>query len=245
MRAIILAAGTGSRLSAHGGRGAATPKPAVVVAGHPLLETAIRFARAAGADKVAAILGHEREITEPLARKCGVDDVAWNPRFRDAGNLESLEVARQAGLCDGAVLLMNADHIYRPTIAEIVARVAASATQVTAFIDTDRQLGADDMKVRLDEDRRVVAISKQLDGWDAGYVGMTFVPANAVSNYFYTADNARNEKGDSIHVEAVLQRMVGVEAAATADISGHGWFEVDDEADWQRAESALGRDPWY
>ena len=43
--------------------------------------------------------------------------------------------------------------------------------------DFDRTLGADDMKVELDAQRRVVAMSKQLARWDAGYVGMTFIPA--------------------------------------------------------------------
>ena len=56
-------------------------------------------------------------------------------------------------------LLMNVDHIYRPAIAALAAR---RADDVTAFIDTDRTLGADDMKVERDGAGRVRRIAKTL-----------------------------------------------------------------------------------
>jgi choline kinase len=101
------------------------------------------------------------------------------------------------------------------------------------------------MKVRLDEDRHIIAIGKQLDEWDAGYVGLTFVPAARIGEYFHTADNVQLERGDAIHVESVLARMAGVEPAASTDVSGRGWLEVDDEADLVRAEEVLAREKWY
>src|SRR5262245_21455233 len=144
---IILAAGTGSRL---GARTAETPKPCVVAGGHPLLAYDVAFARQAGAARVAVVTGYRRETSEPLARSLGADAVLWNPRFADAGNLLSLKVARDAGLCDGGFLLMNADHVYKPSIAAVIRETAAGATQVTGFVDRDRRLGPDDMKVRID-----------------------------------------------------------------------------------------------
>ena len=71
---------------------------------------------------------------------------------------------------------MNVDHIYRPAIAE---RVAVAAREVTGYIDTDRTLGADDMKVSRDEAGHIRAIAKTLTTFDCGYVGMTQVPAEA------------------------------------------------------------------
>jgi choline kinase len=242
MNVIVLAAGTGSRL---GERTRDVPKPAVVVAGRTLLGYTIAFARRAGATQIAVVLGFKNDVSEPLAKKLGVDRILYNPAFADAGNLVSLNVARAAGLCDDSFLLMNSDHIYHPTIADKVVAAATSASWVTGFIDHDRTLGADDMKVRLDEEKHIVAIDKQLEAWDAGYVGMTFVPAPAVASYFRHADNVRLEKGDAIHVEQVLFRMAGVEPALTADISGPGWLEVDDDRDLARAEAALAKDPRY
>ncbi|HKA91945.1 MAG TPA: NTP transferase domain-containing protein [Haliangiales bacterium] len=242
MNVIVLAAGTGSRL---GERTRDVPKPAVPVAGRPLLGYTVAFARRVGAARVAVVLGFKNEVSEPLARDLGVDAVLYNAAFADAGNLISLGVARDAGQCDDGFLIMNSDHIYHPAIADKVKAAAAAATWVTAFIDRDRTLGADDMKVRLDDEQHVVSIDKQLESWDAGYVGMTFVPRAAVASYFRHADNVRLEKGDGIHVEQVLYRMVGVEPAVTVDISGPGWLEVDDERDLARAHAALAQDPWY
>lgn len=241
MRIVVLAAGTGSRL---GQRTHATPKPALRVAGRPLLDYDLRFARAAGATAITVVAGHHHELTDKLARQFGADQVLVNPRYATAGNLESLFVARRAGLLEGAFLIMNADHIYHPRLAARVAEVIRNATDITAFIDVDRSLGPDDMKVRLD-DGLVVAISKQLEVWDAGYIGLTFVPAAQGAAYFTTADNVQYEKGDAIHVEAVLGRMAGVDPAHGADVSGLGWLEVDDERDLDRAEERLAREKWY
>jgi len=246
VRAIILAAGRGTRL---GSRTASSPKAAIVIGGRPLLAWDVAFARAAGATRVIVVSGAGRDVTEGLARVHGADDVLYNARYAEAGNLQSLEVVRRAAQAEGPFLIMNCDHIYRPAIADAVRAAAATATQVTAFIDRDRTLGPDDMKVRLDETGHVVAIDKQLDAWDGGYVGLTLVPAARVDEYFYTADNAHRERGDAIHVEAVLARMAGVDPAASVDVSGSGWLEVDDEADLLRAEAALSGESaesaWY
>jgi choline kinase len=243
MLTVILAAGTGSRL---GARTANLPKPAVVVGGHPLLAYDLAFVRRAGATRVAVVTGYRREISEPLARAHGADVILWNPRFADAGNLLSLFVARDAGLLDRGFLLMNADHVYKPSIADVIARVASTTTEVTGFVDRDRKLGPDDMKARLDPSGHITAIAKTLDEYDVGYVGMTFVPASRAAEYLRIADEVLGEKGESVHVEAVLARLAATPSpAATADISGHGWLEVDDEIDLARAEQALAKDPWY
>ena len=99
---------------------------------------------------------------------------------------------------------MNVDHIYRPAIAALA---AAPATDVTAFVDTDRTLGADDMKVERDGGGRVRRIAKTLERWDAGYVGMTKVPRAAAARYWATVDAALAAEGRAIHVERVLARL--------------------------------------
>jgi choline kinase len=242
LNVIILAAGMGSRL---GARTADAPKPSLPVAGRPLLAYDIAFARQAGADRIVCVVGYRAEVTSGLARSLGADDILLNSRWADAGNLQSLFVAARAGLVGAGFLVMNADHVYSPAIAELVLAVSRDAAAVTAFVDGDRDLAADDMKVRLDDEKKVVAIAKSLDVWDAGYVGLTFVPAARSADYLDTAENVHREKGDSIHVEAVLGRMAGVDPASTCDVSGHGWVEVDDEADFARAEEYLTRKAWY
>src|SRR5262249_27481559 len=143
---------------------------------------------------------------------------------------------------DDELLVMNIDHIYRPAVAGLVAKPAAD---VTAFIDTDRVLGADDMKVERDGAGRVRRIAKTLETWDAGYVGMTKVPVTARARYWATADAALAEEGRAIHVERVLARLATTDRPPECrDVSGHGWLEVDLPEERDRAEEALREGAW-
>ena len=128
-----------------------------------------------------------------------------NTAFRD-GNLVSLLTARPHIGPGRELLVMNIDHIYRPAIAKLA---AAPVDDVTAFIDTDRTLGADDMKVERDPSGKVHRISKTLSQWDAGYVGMTKLPATAEvqARYWATVDATLAAEGRAVHVERVLARL--------------------------------------
>ena len=239
MDAVLLAAGLGSRL------GALTeqiPKALIEVGGQSLLAYAVSFARAAGAQAITVVGGFGFDLVAAEVKRLALPvTLVQNSAFRD-GNLISLTAAR--GFVEGAdeFLLMNVDHIYRPAIAAIV---AAPAADVTAFVDTDRTLGADDMKVQRDGDGHVHRIAKTLETWDAGYVGMTKVPRAAAARYWATVDAALAAEGRAIHVERVLARLADAGTPpACRDISGHGWLEVDLPDERDRAEEAIRRGGW-
>jgi choline kinase len=240
---VLLAAGLGSRL---GAMTAQLPKALIPVGGEPLVAHALRFAARLepvrvvvvggfGYPLVSAELDRLRASRHPAARLSIT--LVENVRFRD-GNLLSLMAARPE--LDDEFVLLNVDHIYRAGIAAVV---RPPADEVTAFIDTDRTLGADDMKVERDAEGRVRRIAKTLTTFDCGYVGMTRVPRAALDRYFATADRALQEDGPAIHVERVLARLAETAAPPVCrDISGHGWLEVDTPDERARAEEAL-RDP--
>jgi choline kinase len=242
VQAVLLAAGLGSRLGQLTER---LPKALIPVAGEPLLTYAVLFARRAGAREITVVGGYGHELVEAeVARRALNVTLLRNEAFRD-GNLVSLMTARPrlALHADEELLIMNVDHIYRPAIADLV---APPAEDVTACIDTDRTLGADDMKVERDAAGRVRRIAKTLEAWDAGYVGMTKVPAAAAARYWAMADTALVEEGRAIHVERVLARLATTSAPpACRDISGHGWLEVDLPEERDQAEEALRQGVWW
>lgn len=239
MQVVLLAAGLGSRLGALTER---IPKALIQVGGLSLLAHGVAFARATGATEITVVGGYGfSDVAAEVEGRALPVRLVENAAFRD-GNLVSLMAAR--ALVEGGddLLLMNVDHIYRPAIAELA---ALPAEEVTAFVDTDRELGPDDMKVERDEAGRVRRISKTLERWDAGYVGMTKVPAAAAGRYWRAADAALAEEGRTIHVERVLARLADSGAApACRDISGHGWLEVDFPEERERAEVALRGGGW-
>jgi choline kinase len=245
VQVVLLAAGLGSRL---GALTAQLPKALISVGGAALVTHALRFASrleparvvvvggfgfglvAAELDRVRAGRGPEAALPITLVE---------NERYRD-GNLLSLMAARPH--IDDDFLLLNVDHIYRAGIAGIV---RPAPDEITAFIDTDRRLGDDDMKVERDQNGHVRRIAKTLTTFDCGYVGMTRVPPAALARYFAAADAALAADGPAIHVERVLARLAETDAPpACRDISGHGWLEVDTPDERTRAEEALADPTW-
>lgn len=237
MQTVLLAAGLGSRL------GALTkdlPKALIPVAGKPLLEYAVDFAGTLSPSRIIVVGGFgfpqvQATLQDIAKARPGLPlQLVENTHFRD-GNLISLLTARP--LLTEGFLLMNVDHIYRSSIAKLI---APEVDDITGFIDTDRALGADDMKVSRRPDGRIAAIAKTLTTFDCGYVGMTRVPGPRLGRYFEEADRAIAEEGRAIHVERILGRLAATDAApACRDISGHGWLEVDTPDERAHAETIL------
>jgi len=236
-----MAAGLGSRLK---DLTTATPKALIEVGGRPLIDYALAFARAAGGERRIVVGGFcHHEVAAQVERLAPDAAIVENTEFRK-GNLLSMLAGKRA-LDAGGFLLMNTDHIYKPAIARVVADACARSSDIVAFCDFDRTLGADDMKVQLDGERRVAAMAKPLPAWNCGYVGMTFVPASRRDAYFAAAERVLATKGDASHVETVLVELVTTQPPGIADISGHGWLEIDEPHERSHAEQVLARERWW
>jgi choline kinase len=233
MQAIILAAGTGSRLK-H--MTESIPKALVPVAGEPLLAYTLAFARLAGCDEITVVVGAFRDKVLQFLSSVGLSEKNWveNPDYL-IGNLYSLGAARKEIHTD--FLLLNTDHIYDRAIA---GKVRSQCNDLVAFCDHDRKLGADDMKVALNRDGRLDSISKQLSSYDRGYVGMTFCPAKFLQTYFQAFDRVAEKYGDSAVVEMVLGDLADSGCPpAVGDISGVGWLEIDTPEEHAVAEGEI------
>lgn len=236
MQVVLLAAGLGSRLGALTER---LPKALIDVAGESLLAHAVRFARRLQPAEIVVVGGFEHTAVVAEIARCGWDvTLVENRDFRD-GNLISLMAAR--GRIRGDFLLMNVDHIYRPGIA---ARVAGEAKEITAFVDEDRRLGPDDMKVARDEQGCVRAIAKTLTSFDCGYVGMSRVPGESLARYWAAADAVLAAEGRAVHVERILAHLATSERPPVCrDISGIGWLEVDLQDERAHADKVVRAAP--
>lgn len=240
MQVVLLAAGLGSRLGELTER---LPKALITVGGETLLARAVRFAERLRPSEIIVVggFGFTGVVSEVERLRGAVAPplvLAHNESFRD-GNLLSLLTARPHVRED--FLLMNVDHVYRPGIADVV---APPADEITAFVDHDRHLGPDDMKVERDARGRVHAIAKTLTTFDCGYVGMTRVPGAALPRYWAAAESVLAEAGRASHVERILAHLAASpHPPACRDISGIGWLEVDVRDERDLADTTIRRDP--
>ena len=115
------------------------PVALLEVGGHRVIDYALAFAAAAGAEHRIVVSGFlHREVARHVAERDVDAVVVENSDFRK-GNLLSL-LAGRARLEPGGFLLMSTAPIYRPAVARVVAEVAGRAREVTAFRDGERTL---------------------------------------------------------------------------------------------------------
>jgi len=127
MRALILAAGRGSRM---GRLTTDAPKCLVSLAGRPLLEWQMAALRAAGIDRVGVVRGYQAHLLG------GRGLVAFdNPRWADT-NMVSSVVCASAWLRDAPVIVSYSDIFYP---ADAVAALMAAPGDMAITYDPDWQ----------------------------------------------------------------------------------------------------------
>lgn len=221
-RAIILAAGRGSRLS----QGDASLKPLRCVAGTPLIVRVLKTLRSEGIHEAVIVLGFEgqqlRRALEVSTELSGLRLIfVDNPRWESSNGLSVL--AAEA-LIDRDCLLLMADHLIAP---ELVRRLVRSelpegACALGVDFDIERCFDIEDAtKVRVAAER-IVAIGKTLEGYNAIDTGV-FRVGRALVEALSAVNDLRGDASLSDGVRALAERgkMVAL------DIGDAQWIDVD------------------
>ena len=242
MRAVVLAAGTGSRL---GKITKARTKGMVPVLGKKLIDYLLDFLDIDMMDEVIVVGGFcYEDLKNHLA-------VRHNPKIRVIenkeylkGNIFTLTTALRE-FSNESFLVTNVDHVYPKIMFD---KMKKSFSGITGMGDFDRTLGADDMKVKLRDDKSTVArISKQLEDFDCGYIGMTYVDKSKDAVYRAAIDKVIAKFGEKAVVENILLYLAeeGINSPKICDLSGFGWYEIDTPDELYAAEDKLKVDPHF
>lgn len=232
-RAIVLAAGTGSRLVS----GESYPKPLKPISGVPLLVRILRNLQNEGIREAVIVIGHlGAELRRALLAEPSLAlalTFVQNEHFTKKNGV-SLLAAREY-VTPGTLLTM-ADHLYSP---EIVRRLRAldlppGASALAVDFDVERCFDPDDAtKVRV-EQGRITDIGKEIASYNAVDTGVFRIGPELVNELAQVYERA----GDcslSDGVRALAQRGKFL----ACDAGDARWIDVDTPAAMQRAEAML------
>ncbi|MEM8606185.1 MAG: NTP transferase domain-containing protein [Myxococcota bacterium] len=236
-RAVILAAGFGSRLD----DGRPVPKPLREVSGVPLIVRILRALAKGGVREVGVVIGHLGEALEAALRSESLDArLTFLPNDEyEKPNGTSLLKARS--FITGPTLLLMSDHLWAPGVLSAVATYPV--TERESVLGIDRRIDAcfdldDATKVVTDEDR-IVEIGKTLDRYDALDTGMFLVTPALIE----ALDRVNGSEGCSLSEGVAILAADGRMRAA--DVGNATWIDVDTpeaHAEAERLLSVLGDD---
>jgi len=213
-QALILAAGTGSRL------GLGRPKCLVEVGGRPILHHQLDAIERAGADRVTLVLGYQHQQVEEAAE--GRAEVVLNERYADTNSLYSFWLARDA--VEDDLLVLNSDVLFAPELLRDLLGVDGSA------IAFDSSSGDDDehMKVR-QRQGRLLRLSKDLPPMytNGESLGVTHLSPLAARAAFAAAGSlVRRGKVDDWAASA-FNAVARHHRISCMDVAGQPWVEID------------------
>jgi len=239
MRAVILAAGVGRRLGAHGD----APKCLLEFGGQTLLARHVTNLRRHGVTEVTVCVGYRAELITAFIRDTGYStvDTVTNEAYRE-GSIVSLWTARDVLRAGDDIILMDADVLYT---AEIMARLVAAPASNRFLCDRDFEPGDEPVKICLNDDR-IVEFRKRLTpdldyndcGESVGFFSLTAAMAARlaeIADSYVTAGRREEPYEEAIRDLA----LAAPDEFRVEDVSGLPWIEIDFPEDIIRANDTI------
>lgn len=234
MKAIIIAAGMGTRLSGISGK---VPKPLTPLCGKPIIAHIIESCKNAGVTDFGIVTGYMGEkIQEYLqgGSDLGIRvDYIYNPDWRKANGISALKAETLVEGEDSFLLLMS-DHLFNARMLSGI----ISDPQETNLLAVDKNIAAifdlpDATKV-LCENTEIKNIGKEIPQYNGIDCGMFRLKQNFFSALREAIAEGRDQLSNGI------QKLIDKNdfRAHFIDVKSH-WLDVDTEDAFAHAESQL------
>lgn len=229
MKAVILAAGNGSRLF-----GVTTgPKCLLPIGGESLLHRQVRLLRAQGIEEVVVVVGHQAgRIRSQLN---GAVTYVENRDYATTNSLYSLWLARAHLL--GGCLILNGDVFFHQALLARLLTAPAGAALLMSFSGNGAEpLGAEEMKVKVDGGV-VRDISKDLDPGEAHGESIGVLRFDATQAPALVAALEQLVEAGSVTDWAprAFKAFAERQPLHVVGTAPHPWIEIDTPDDYQRA----------
>jgi choline kinase len=233
-KAIILAAGQGSRLLPHTHD---LPKCLLDLAGRSMLGWQLQALAAAGVGEAVIVTGFRSDLVDSALRQITPRGMRvrtlFNPFYKVADNLASCWMARNE--LTGPALILNGDTLFEPRVARTL--FAAPAAAITVTIDRKPAYDEDDMKVITRSDQ-LASIGKKLPMAEVTGESIGFLRFSSEGAATFVAEierTMRSLEGTGLWYLSAIDRLAKAGTdVRVASIEGLDWAELDFPADLTR-----------
>lgn len=234
MKALLLAAGRGTRISRHLN---GNPKCTVDLGNEmPLICYTVSQLRAHGVDQIAVVTGYRNAVVEKTLEGTDVR-FFYNPFFDVTNSIASAWFARDF-IRDDDILIMNADVFCEHALYDDILAVKDSPV---VFYDTTRIEDAD-YKFYC-ENGEVRKYGKELTPEETSgeYVGIAKLAMDFTPRFMEQLEEMIRTQQHSVWWENVLYSMSERIPLRACDVAGKFWAEVDYIEDYKRIMSYVAQ----
>ena len=227
MRALLLAAGKGTRISRYL---SGNPKCTVDIGGEPLICYTLNLLKKKGITEVAMVLGYKAEVIRETVKDFEVS-FYYNPFYDVTNSIASAWFAKEFLKETDDLLIMNADVFLEEGILD---EIMASSLSPVLFSDETRKEEAD-YKFYY-ENNILMKYGKELTGADitGEYIGAAKLSSSFIPEFVEQLEGMITTQQHSVWWENVLYAMTDRRDIYVQNIENKFWAEVDYIEDYER-----------
>lgn len=227
MKALILAAGRGTRISRYL---SGMPKCMVDIGGERLIHYTVRLLKSRGISDIGLVLGYRQEVIREELKSENVT-FFYNPFFDVTNSIASAWFARDFFAEQEDTMIMNGDVYIGGELLDMILNEKQSPVM---FSDESRKETAD-YKFYY-EDGILKKYGKDLEGSDitGEYIGIGKFDRSFVPEFAARMGEMIGRQEHSVWWENVLYSMCGSQNVYVRDVEGQFWAEVDYIEDYER-----------
>ncbi len=204
----------------------------------PLLSQIVENLLEVGIGKMLIVTGHGVRSVEELVSSLqgGSIKCLYNLNYAQMNNCYSLWLALSK--VKNGFLIYNSDLLCG---SDLVRRIVEAPPEDSLLIDRGKALGAEEMKVKLDEDGRIGQISKGISPREASgeYIGIAkFSRQGGEKLKGYLDSLIKKGKVDQFY-EAAFDLLARSYPLYGVCFEGEPWVEIDDFADLEKARGQI------
>jgi len=241
MKAIILAAGVGSRIRPLTDN---CPKSLLKVDGKTILEMMLSHIQDCGINEVIFVLGYLKEQIKEYVKTNFPDLDAHfiiNDRYEDTNTGYSLMLTKHI-VGDSTFIKFDADVVFDKAILK---NLIESRYENCLCVDKNIHLDAEEVKVISDANNKVIKASKTVNPKDAvgESIGIEKISGKTTKGLFAELDEMMDKKQNhQEYYEAAYERLIDKSVPFYAlDITGFEWVEIDTKEDFATAKIIFGQ----